>query len=356
MPKVGIIISNYNGWQDTLVCLESLQRQTFTDFEIILIDDASPNDSVAQLQDKLPPNTVFLPQQRNVGFAAANNIGIRRALADGCDFALLLNNDTAARPDFLEKLLAETPAGAVSCPKMLFMDPPDDIWFAGGALDPKTGRVKHLGGHEKDGPRFAEKKQVSFITFCCVLLPRAVIEQVGYLDETLFMYCEDVDYCLRLTRAGVPLWFLPDAVIHHKAGGSAGGMLSVYYITRNTLYLTCKGRSTAYARLKTILPLLTGAARYALTKRLDEKRDAATARSEAPWISGTGRWGGWKDKQRQAWRGVAAFSTFVKPKGGPLCRNSPSSSCNTARTPGRCGAHWRHWPCRHPRFRRGAGG
>ena len=166
MPKVGIIISNYNGWQDTLVCLESLQRQTFTDFEIILIDDASPNDSVAQLQDKLPPNTVFLPQQQNVGFAAANNIGIRRALADGCDFALLLNNDTAARPDFLEKLLAETPAGAVSCPKMLFMDPPDD---------PKTGRVKHLGGHEKDGPRFAEKKQVSFITFCCVLLPRAVI-------------------------------------------------------------------------------------------------------------------------------------------------------------------------------------
>ena len=218
MPKVGIIISNYNGWQDTLVCLESLQRQTFTDFEIILIDDASPNDSVAQLQDKLPPNTVFLPQQRNVGFAAANNIGIRRALADGCDFALLLNNDTAARPDF------------------------------------------------------AEKKQVSFITFCCVLLPRAVIEQVGYLDETLFMYCEDVDYCLRLTRAGVPLWFLPDAVIHHKAGGSAGGMLSVYYITRNTLNLTCKGRSTAYARLKTILPLLTGAARYALTKALGRKK------------------------------------------------------------------------------------
>ena len=102
MPKVGIIISNYNGWQDTLVCLEILQRQTFTDFEIILIDDASPNDSVAQLQDKLPPNTVFLPQQQNVGVAPANNIAIRRALADGCDFALLLNNDTAARPDFLE--------------------------------------------------------------------------------------------------------------------------------------------------------------------------------------------------------------------------------------------------------------
>lgn len=85
---------------------------------------------------------------------------------------------------------------------------------------------------------------------------------------------------------------LPDAVIHHKAGGSAGGMLSVYYITRNTLYLTCKGKSAAYAKLKTILPLLTGAARYALTKLLGRKKDAATARSEVPWISGTGKWGG----------------------------------------------------------------
>lgn len=74
------------------------------------------------------------------------------------------------------------------------MNPPDEIWFAGGTLDPATGKVKHLGGHAKDGSAFAQKQQVSFITFCCVLLPRAVIEQVGYLDETLFMYCEDVDY------------------------------------------------------------------------------------------------------------------------------------------------------------------
>ena len=215
---------------------------------------------------------MFLPQQENVGFAAANNIGMRRALDDGCDFALLLNNDTAVHPDFLEKLLAETPEGAVSCPKMLFMDPPDEIWFAGGTLDSATGKVKHLGGHKKDGADFAEKKQVSFITFCCVLLPRTVIEQVGYLDETLFMYCEDVDYCIRLGQAGVPMWFLPDAVIHHKAGGSAGGMLSVYYITRNTLYLTCKGKSAAYKKWKTILPLVTGAARYALTKALGRKK------------------------------------------------------------------------------------
>lgn len=272
MLNVGIVISNYNGWQDTVQCLESLQKQTYRDFEIILLDDASTNDSVQQLQKHLTENTVFLPQEANSGFAAVNNVGMRRALADGCDWVLLLNNDTVVAPDFLEMLLRQTPAGAVSCPKMLFLDPPDEIWFAGGELDRATGKVKHLGGHEKDGPAFAEKKQVSFITFCCVLLPRQVVEEVGFLDETLFMYCEDVDYCIRLADAGVPMWLLPDARIWHKAGGSAGGMLSVYYITRNTLYLTCKGKSALQIRARTLPVLISGAARYALTKLLGRKK------------------------------------------------------------------------------------
>ena len=106
MPNVGIVISNYNGWQDTVQCLESLQKQTYRDFEIILLDDASTNDSVQQLHKHLPDNAVFLPQAANIGFAAANNVGMRRALADGCDWVLLLNNDTVVAPDFLEVLLS----------------------------------------------------------------------------------------------------------------------------------------------------------------------------------------------------------------------------------------------------------
>lgn len=260
MPHIGIVISNYNGWQDTLACLDSLRRQTVQDFEVVLIDDASTDDSVAQLRGRLDPNVVFLPQRQNLGFAAANNLGIRRALADGAQWVMLLNNDTVCRPDMLETLLRQTPPGAVSCPKMLFMDPPDEVWFAGGTLDRRTGRVVHLGGHEKDGPAVSEKKQVGFITFCCVMLPRAVIETVGYLDEELFMYCEDVDYCMRLSDAGVPLWYLPDAVLHHKTGGTAGGMLSVYYITRNTLSLRCRGRSAAYRAAAGLLAAAKGGA------------------------------------------------------------------------------------------------
>ena len=270
--QVGIVISNYNGWVDTIRCLNSLREQSCRDFRIYLVDDASTDGSAEHLQQNLQGQDVFLPQTNNLGFAAAYNLGMRRALQDGADAVLLLNNDTVCAPDMVEQLLKETPPGAVSCPKMLFMNPPDRIWFAGGALNRRTRGVTHEGGHQKDGPAYSRKKPVSFITFCCVLLPRAVIEQVGFLDETLFMYCEDVDYCIRLSDAGVPLWFLPDARIWHKAGGSAGGMLSVYYITRNTLYLTCKGKTPAQIRAKTLVPLVTGAARYALTKALGRKK------------------------------------------------------------------------------------
>lgn len=278
MPKVGVVISNYNGWQDTLACLESLQEQTFHDFEIVLLDDASTNDSVQRLEcgikaaASLREHTVFLPQKENLGFAAVNNVGIRRALADGCGWVLLLNNDTVCAPDLLQTLLAQTPEDAVSCPKMFFMDPPDELWFAGGELDRKTCKVKHLGGHQKDSPAFSQKKQVNFITFCCVLLPRAVVERVGYLDESLFMYCEDVDYCIRLADAGVAMWYLPDAKLWHKAGGTAGGARSIYYVTRNTLRLANGGKPRWRQAAAGLRELLPGAARYFGTRLLGRKK------------------------------------------------------------------------------------
>ena len=272
MPKLGIVISNYNGWQDTLACPESLGRQTFRDFEVVLLDDGSPNDSVRQLEPHLPPWVVFLPQKENLGFAAANNLGMKRALADGAEYVLLLNNDTVCAPDMLEQLLRHAPAGAVCCPKMLFLDAPQELWFAGGELDRRTMGVVHLGGHEPDGPAYSKPREVSFITFCCVLLPRAVVEQVGFLDESLFMYCEDVDYCLRLQDAGIPLWYLPQAVLWHKAGASGGGALSMYYITRNTLTLRCRGAGPAVRTLRGLRVLIPGAARYAATRLIGRPR------------------------------------------------------------------------------------
>ena len=274
-PKVGIVIPNYNDWEDTVNCLESLEKQTVQNFEVILLDDCSTNDAVERLERVIPTKKipiVFIPQKENRGFSATTNNGMRRALADGADWVLLLNNDTLCAPDMIETLLRETPPKAVSCPKMLFMMHPHEIWFAGGRLDRKTGRVEHLGGHQTDSPAFSEKQEVNFITFCCVLLPRAAIEELGYLDETLFMYCEDVEYCIRLADAGYTLWYLPDAKLWHRAGASAGGMLNCYYVTRNTLYLTCMDMSPLRKKWEIAKVLVPGAARYLFTRLLRRQR------------------------------------------------------------------------------------
>ena len=106
-----------------------------------------------------------------------------------------------------------------------------------------------------------------------MLLPRAVIEQVGYLDETLFMYCEDVDYCIRLGQAGVPLWFLPDAKLWHRAGGSAGGhAVGVLHHPQHAVFDLQGKIPRLREEAKPCCRLLTGAARYALTKALGRKK------------------------------------------------------------------------------------
>ncbi len=113
-----------------------------------------------------------------------------------------------------------------------------------------------------------------------MLLPRAVIEQVGYLDETLFMYCEDVDYCIRF-RPG-PVCRCGSCPMPNCGIRQAAARCCRSTITRNTLYLTCK-ENRAYAKRKTVLPILTGAARYALTKALGRKKAAVMAPTVVPW-------------------------------------------------------------------------
>jgi GT2 family glycosyltransferase len=268
MLRLGVVVSNYNNYSDTIACLKSLEQQTFQDFEVILLDDGSSNDSACRLAAELKNSNriVFLPQQINRGFAAANNVGIRRALHDGCKDVLLLNSDTVCAPDMLETLLQQTPAGAVACPKMLFLESPREIWFAGGTLDRNTLKARHFGGHQVDKGQYETVKKVNFISFCCVLLPDCVIRKVGMLNEELFMYCEDVDYCIRLADSKVDMWYLPKAKLWHKAGASSNGVISMYYITRNTLSLSNRHCTRFVRWLHGMRALIPSAVRYGTTR------------------------------------------------------------------------------------------
>ena len=283
MPKVGIVISNYNGWQDTLVCLDSLQKQTFTDFEVILIDDASPNDSIAQLQNKLPPNTVFLPQERNVGFAAANNIGMRRALDDGCDFALLLNNDTEVTDDTLhylcETLDGDRSIGAV-CPKIRFFAPPQHIQFAGYTpLTRITLRNALIGFGEPDDGRYDTPHDTPYAHGAAMMVRRETLEKAGPMPEVYFLYYEELDWSVRIREQGRRIAYDPRCTVFHKESATTGQQspLRSYCLTRNRLLFAWRNLRGGARLLSVAYQLCIAAPKNAVSALAHRRGDLAKA-------------------------------------------------------------------------------
>ncbi len=133
--KIGVVILNWNGWDMTLSTIKSLRQTNNLDanWPICVVDNGSTDDSVPHL--RLEQGIDLIELSENHGFAAGNNVGIRRALAAGCTIILLLNNDVILDPDFLEpslKRLAQNPKALVVSPKIHFAEPPERIWYAGG--------------------------------------------------------------------------------------------------------------------------------------------------------------------------------------------------------------------------------
>jgi GT2 family glycosyltransferase len=215
-PTVAVVLINWNGWRDTLPCLDALAQQDFPALHILVVDNASTDDSVARIR-AAHPHTTLLESGSNLGFGRGCNVGIRHALAHGADFVWLLNNDTLPPPDTCAKLVAKahaTPhAGLIGSVLRYLHDPTQIQAWGGGRINLWLGRSTHFTTPTPLGPH-------SYLTFASVLLPRGVIERVGILYEAIFMYWEDADLSLRIARAGYTLAVAEDTAILHKEGGS----------------------------------------------------------------------------------------------------------------------------------------
>ncbi len=144
---VAIILVNWNGFDFTKACLESLGKVDFPDFKVILVDNASQNQEGSRLK-KAFPEIILIENQDNLGFAGGNNVGIRHALGQGFSHLLLLNNDTEVEPDFLGEMMRkinQNPRLGVIQPLILFLNDPKKIWSAGGKWIPTLGRAITLG-------------------------------------------------------------------------------------------------------------------------------------------------------------------------------------------------------------------
>ena len=229
-PRVMIILVNWNGKNVTLDCLDSLSSVTYPNVTIAVVDNGSTDGSVRAVRERYP-DVILLEQEENLRFAGGNNVGMKYALECGAELICLLNNDTTVHNEFLEHLVSRIQSeGAIGlvAPKIYYHGEPDRIWFAGGEISFWTGTMKHSGIREIDAGQYDTSREIDYSTGCCMLVKREVIENVGMLDESFYMYTEDADWCMRARRAGYSIMYEPKAKVWHKVSVSSGGHLSFF--------------------------------------------------------------------------------------------------------------------------------
>lgn len=244
--SVAIILVNWNGFTYTKACLESLEKVKNPAFKVVLVDNASKAPEGKQLK-ALFPQIHLIANSENLGFTGGNNVGIRYALTQGFDQVLLLNNDTLVDPDFLTSLQAclQKPGYGVAQPFICFAKEPKTLWSAGGKWNSLLGRAITLGDRVPLSTYQPKSTELDWATGCCMLVSREVLLQVGLLPEPYFAYFEDVDWSLRIRKAGFKIGLAENSKIYHEAGAAskkhhAEGTLSpkvFYFHVRNQLFL-----------------------------------------------------------------------------------------------------------------------
>jgi len=296
-PRVAIIVLNWNGGDDTLACLESLTQLDYPAFEVVVVDNGSTDGSVPAIRERFPGATV-IENGENLGYTGGNNVGLYYALAQGTDYALLLNNDTEVSLDFLRLLVKGAEADAmvgIAGPTIYYHDRPDVIWSAGGAIAWQRGRTWMVGLNERDTGQFGqEPREVAFVTGCALLAKRAVLEQAGMLDERFFAYYEETEWCVRAQRAGFKIVHVPQAYVWHKISPATQSDSPVvhYYMIRNRLLFLKTTKAGARAWLHTLFAeYLRILVSWSVRSRWQDKQVQRRVMLQAIADAWRGRWG-----------------------------------------------------------------
>ncbi|MBI5680825.1 MAG: glycosyltransferase family 2 protein [Methanobacterium sp.] len=283
-PHVSIIILNWNGWKDTIGCLESLYQIDYPNYNVILVDNNSKDDSIEKIKEyckgkltvespffkydsvnkpinilkftnnelntkdglfQLPSNRklILIENDENYGFAEGNNIGIKYSLENlNTDFVLLLNNDTMVEPQFLNILVNEADNENIGIlgPNVYYYSEPDKITYIGGDINCYTGKITHP--HLNTTKNNLKNREIDYICGCSLLIKKKVINEVGLLDPQYFIYYEDTDWCLRAKNKGFKVIYVPEAKIWHKISSSINkdSTMALYYGIRNHFLLIRK--------------------------------------------------------------------------------------------------------------------
>ena len=246
MTTASVIIPHLNGKHHLDDCLISLRRQTFTDFEVLLVDNGSTDGSQIYVCEHFP-EVKLIELGRNLGFTGACNAGWAAARGE---FIILLNNDTAADAQWLAAIVdafGHHPEAGIVASKMLLFDRRDHFHTAGDfyRLDGIPG---NRGIWQRDVGQYDQEEYVFGACGGAAAYRRKLLNQIGFLDDDFFFSCEDVDIAWRAQLAGWRVLYVPAAVVYHKLKATGGNVTSSYYDGRNFLYLIWKNYPTSLLR------------------------------------------------------------------------------------------------------------
>jgi hypothetical protein len=298
-----VIVLNWNGWEDTVECLESLYQVDYPCFDVVVVDNASEDDSLAKIREycqgdlvvkspffnyysrnkplqmkeitedqvrskvtgkerkddqiyyhePTPNELILIKNHQNHGFADGNNIGMIYALRNfNPQYILLLNNDTVVDEKFMSEMVIlaeeEKEIGFVGS-KTLFYNDKNVLQAAGGGnIDLTKGESHEVGYKEWDKGQHDKIYELDYVGGSCLLVKNTVIADIGLLDSQFFMYWEDVDWCFTGREHGYKSVYAYKSRIWHKYGTSSENYLKTYYHNRNRLYFIKKHAETKIYR------------------------------------------------------------------------------------------------------------
>jgi len=258
-PLLITVILNTNRRDDTLECLASLAQSDYSNHETLVLDNHSTDGSVEAIQAAFPQVDI-IHLEENKGYAGNNNVGIQIAVERGAAWIFVLNEDTVLAPDCLSKMVEvgeHDPEIGVIGPLVYHHDEADFIQTAGGVLG-RYWESTHVAQNELDQGQYATPHIVDWISGCGILVRRAVIEQVGMLDERYFYYWEETEWCLRAGLHGWKIINVPQAKMWHKGvqRNYHPHPSVTYYATRNRLLTIAKHQAPYRIWIYTWMQLL----------------------------------------------------------------------------------------------------
>lgn len=249
MKKIGLITVLYNS--DNLLedFFISINKQTFTESWVYFIDN-TPSPDTRNILKKLSEQTGYtkfshFESVENIGVAAANNIGIKQALTDKCEYILLLNNDLLfTDSNLISTLLSllEKNSLDIIVPKIYYYGT-NQIWFGGGQINLWKAGATHTFDKQEDIGQADTSCFCSYAPTTFMLIKSKVFDKVPTLDDKYFIYVEDLDFVHRASTFGFKIWYEASVSLYHKVSSTTGGILSdigFYYNTRNRIYFSMK--------------------------------------------------------------------------------------------------------------------